>query len=297
VDLLIFVLAMLVVILTERSSLVRLGGYTLVFVAGLLKYYPLVLFALAAREQLSRAIVIILIGAVGYSAFVWVNMDLLLKSLETVYQPNFYGGYGGFGADFLATGFVDMAFHAIGVRLSLVAIKAALIAALTSISFAIALRPEMSSALKGLRIRELICLIAGSLLLCGCFFAGTSLPYREIFALLVLPGLIAASHIATSQRAADGWMATTGAVLLTMWFQPVESLLARYVGAYHVQLFNPDRGVLAAPKVSIAFWLLREAIWWAVATVLLAIIVRFLLTQLRIFTNFVTFGAPRATEP
>jgi hypothetical protein len=255
VDLVLFALTMLVINLMERSFLFRTMGYAVAEVAALLKYYPIVLIVLAAQERMSRAILIVLLGALAFAAYIWTNWALVREIIEVI--PLLSNGSIGFGADLLVQRVGDIAYQSAGIHLPFVIVKSTLIAAVVATAFAISLRPAMSNALKGLVVRELHCLIAGSLLLCFCFFATLNVGYREIFALLILPGLIASAEASTDRWAAIAWGAAADAVLLLMWTQPT------------VLNASPE-------SVAIGYVIIRETIWWIIVTLLLAAAICFL---------------------
>ena len=73
VDIIIFMFAMLAVTLTRRSAPLRMLGYAVALFAGMLKFYPITLLILAARERLG---VFVAIGLVSIGAIVlWFTFD------------------------------------------------------------------------------------------------------------------------------------------------------------------------------------------------------------------------------
>jgi len=100
----------------------------------------------------------------------------------------------GFGADLLTQVVITLAHRGLGAQLPFTAVKLLLIVAAILIAFFLVRRPATSRALKVLSPRELHCLVAGSLIICFCFFLGANVGYRAIFLLFVLPGLFAAAE-------------------------------------------------------------------------------------------------------
>lgn len=274
VDVLMFAAAVVVILSAERSFLVRLAGYAVAVAAGLLKFYPLVLVALVVRERRSRFLFIAFAVGLALIAFAWVYWHELGTILRHLPRPDIFNNHDGLGARRLAGGLTDMAYHTIGVEIPTAVATVVLFAGIVRIAFAVAFRPTFMDVLQGLRPREVNCLIGGSLLICGCFFAGNNIGYRAVYLLLVLPGLLAAGNIAIDRRATRLWNTTTAAVVVVLWILPVEQIVADHFGWFH-----SPAGVLATSSVSILFWLVREAIWWFIMTVLLAVIIRFVGTS------------------
>jgi hypothetical protein len=267
VDLLMFALSMLAVVLMDRTFPFRLAGYAVVEAGAFLKYYPLALIALATRERSRRAIVIVLTSVVAFAAYVWVDLGVFEKVIrlapvltsKTEFGLGAGSGDGryysdlGFGADLLAQVVVKLVDRTVGARLPPLAIKLPLIVAACLVAFVIARLPAMSNSLRSLSARELLCLIAGSLVICFCFFAGSNYGYRAIFTLFVLPGLVASTEISTERWTGFAWAVATDAVLFLTWAMPADL-----------------SGIHAALGVSAAYLIVREALWWTIATVLLA---------------------------
>jgi hypothetical protein len=268
-DLLMFALTMLAIVLLEGSLRVRLAGYIVVMLAGLLKYYPIALLVFVAGERPIRAIAITAGCVLTTIVLIWLEFDALSKAIHYSVAPASMGLYETdcFGAASLGQFFADIAHHRLGVEVSSYAITIGVTICAASGGFALARRSATLDALHALSTRESLCLVAGSLLFCFCFFASVNVLYKAIFALLFLPGLLAPTGAEAEKASPADWRAAAGAILLAIWFQPLESLLAFRLG-----WFDFDSGVLAAPTLTIFFWLLRQSLWWAGATVLLSII-------------------------
>jgi len=121
---------------------------------------------------------------------------------------------------------------------------------------------EFRRTLRALTVREELCLLVGSLLTCGCFFAGLSVGYREIDLLLVIPSLLALRRLAPPKL----WplrIASVLAVFLLWCAVPQQAVYFRYGGRPY------DGGRLP----TVVFWLGRELAWWLLIAILLATIV------------------------
>jgi hypothetical protein len=66
--------------------------------------------------------------------------------------------------------------------------------------------------------RELLCLVTGAILVCGCFLSGRNSGYREIYILMVVPGVLAAARNAPSAGLAWIFRVAGAAALFLMWF-------------------------------------------------------------------------------
>ena len=207
IDLIIFALATAAGVLWLGRLRRRVAAYAIIVIAGLLKFYPLVLMVLSLRE---RPRVFFWIN--GLAAAVLLAMGLyfhteLMKMVPNIPRP---GVTAGFGAnllpDFIALK-VDAAIHPGLAVLGLVklAVFAALFLAMAGWFFHMVRWRKFRIALAALPDPELIFLLIGAALIVGCFFAGSHIGYRGILLLFTLPGLLAmACMVGDMQRPASG---------------------------------------------------------------------------------------------
>jgi hypothetical protein len=131
----------------------------------------------------------------------------------------------------------------------------------------------LQRAVRSLSPHEALCLTAGAALMSADFFVRTSTGYRAVLLLFALPGLLAMGRVAASGRFTAFLRWTVAAALVVMWSLPVQRLIRDAFGRY----WTPE-GVIAHPLGTLlpgaGFWLLREALWWWLMTVLLAIALR-----------------------
>lgn len=78
-DLLMFAMAMVCVVLMDQSFVFRLVAYAAAEVGALLKYYPLALIALAARERVASAMTIVLFSVLVFAIYICSDFDLIKK--------------------------------------------------------------------------------------------------------------------------------------------------------------------------------------------------------------------------
>jgi hypothetical protein len=265
VDVLIFLLAMLAVALTRRSMPLRMLGYAVAVFAGMLKFYPITLLILAARERLG---VFIVIGLVSTGAIaLWFMLDgrEILRGMANIPTTQYFDEFV-FGARDLPYGLAQTLgwSRPAGAGLLVVLLVGTVAAAL-----ALAGRDATAARLCQLTDAEATYLLAGGVLLIGCFLAAQNILYRSIFLLFVLPGM-------TALVRADGWrrfdglcFGVTMSIVVLMWDDTARTLVN---GA--LQWF----GVSTGPNDSAHFdiWLVREVMWWGVVVVLAAFLFRLL---------------------
>jgi hypothetical protein len=118
---------------------------------------------------------------------------------------------------------------------------------------AIARRPAVTMALARLTESESTALLAGALVILGCFFTAQNIGYRVIFLLLTLPALTALWRM----HAGHLWTATMFTVLALLWSQGWRNVIALLIAGRHA---------------FIAGWLVREALWWWTIAMLIALV-------------------------
>ena len=248
-DLVLFVLAAGAATLVTRSRRWRLVGYALALLAGLLKYYPLTMMALAARERPARFVAVALASIAVAALFAWGCWSDLSRALRLIPTGSPFGNM--FGAVTVAQGLAERhlipAAAVTPTRLAMT-VAAAIAAAWWSS------RPGLRRAVRDLDAREHAFLLAGALLVLGCFLAAQNIGYRAVHLLLVLPPLIAL-------RAGGAGRAGPAAAVALMWGEAWRRGLLTL--GYAV-------GGGMEPRLFWATWLAREALWWWLATLLAA---------------------------
>jgi hypothetical protein len=268
VDLVIFLLAVAAALCMGRVLGRRMFGYALMLLAGLLKFYPLVLLAMLLRERLKALL------ALGVAAVAITTGSALLLLDELRRLTPVPGGapfHNLWGARNLTTGFPVLLrgmLDAAGLpdTLAQPRIVSAIVAAMLMAStLLVALRLARGGALRAglheIPDRAYQFLLIGGLLVTGCFFAGQSIGYRGVFLLLILPGMLALYHVPSRSRTV--YAVTIGAMLCVLWELTVRHVVADIFGGS----YYPVEGSAAVYVV----WLVQELAWWWLVTVLLAI--------------------------
>ncbi|MBV9736516.1 MAG: hypothetical protein JO209_11480 [Acidisphaera sp.] len=246
-DLLIFALAVAAGRLWLRAPALRAAGYAVVFGAGLLKFFPLVLFVVALRERLRDMLAIALAGCAGLVGFVLAYHAELRKLAPNIAGPNYFGDM--FGATILPHGAAIAASVLLGWAPAW--LPGALLALLCAASLGGAARLAGDAGFAGADARLLprtrLFLVMGALLVCGCFFAHASIRYRAVFLLFALPGLLALGRGMPAGPARCAVLGAAAAALFLMW----------------------------SMRFGLAGWLPQQVAWWWAVSVLAGVLLRF----------------------
>jgi len=292
IDLIIFALAALAAMLYGRGPTARLAAYAICIFGGLLKFYPFVLLALSLRETLARFVKIAMTASVAFVVFLVSYREPLLTVANRISTRSYFGDL--FGAKNLPFGMVELRYGAMdGYKLALaysiflVAVAACLVIALFFIRTFDAQRIRIDWTR-----HEARCLLIGSLLIVGCFFAGQSVGYRGIHLLLVLPGLMMLWRSTADRVLRHLLLFTIGAVLFVMWQEGI-----RHSFEYLLRLIGLRDRIPGTP--SQIFWVMRELIWWWVVSVLTGMVALFFIRSpsARIIVNNWASRQKSSTNP
>lgn len=256
-DLLVFAL----VVLAVRVSGAAPGGlavrYAALLLTGLLKLYPVTLLILAAREGLARLVVIVAASALVLGAYLAVEGADLLRVMRGSGIPSGSGNWFGtmIGAANLPHGLAAMAPRWLGAPGW---VQVGLFGGFLGLAALLLGWGRLAARLAPLPERESLLLLAGSVMLLACFFAGQSVAYRLIHLLLVLPALM------RLMRGGDRLaMLGCGLVLGVLWSFAVPLPLS-------VSAFN---------AAHLAIWLAQQLAWWGLNAVFLAVVLAQLWTS------------------
>ena len=265
VDVVVFLLAMLAVTLARRSMKLRMLGYAVALLAGMLKFYPITLLILAVRERLG---VFVAVGLVACGAIVlWFVLDSgeILRGMANIPTAPYFDEFV-FGARDLPYGLAQTFdwSRAVGALLLVV-----LVVAMVAIAAALAGHDDTTAGLRQLSEAEAAYLLVGCVLLVACFFAAQNILYRSIFFLFVLPGLTALVRTDRRRRPDGRYVGVIASIIVLMWNDTARTLVNAAL-----RLF----GVSARPNDIAHFyiWLVREVMWWAVVIVFAAFLFRLL---------------------
>lgn len=295
-DIVMFVMIFWGVLACGSRLPVRLAGYALITLAGLLKFYPMVALIMAIRERLVIFAAIALAAIAAFAALVFfyyeeaVGVLVRLSGIVAVFDPLNWGakqlprGLGFMVARIAATRFHQDAANAeaLGQWASDILLLLLIVQVLaTAIWFGRRCRLQYAVA-HNLSTPEADFLLAGATLICGCFFAGDNALYRATYLLLALPGLLTLAHQLSLQLARAAFRGTCVAIVFVLW----GPFFRRGVRAVVKALGEPvawvddiigHQGLDRA--TGLVVWFCNQLAWWWIATVLLSVLGALLLNS------------------
>jgi hypothetical protein len=175
-DVAIFLLVLVGCALGRARPPWRFGGYALYFFAGLLKFYPLALLTLIARERRRDALVLAAIAGSVLLLLVVCDRTEVAKALTNLPTPSYFtDSFAAINLPFGLTQILNgVPFRSL-LGILLLAVFVALAAARTRRMLLLLdhAPPDWSPF-------EAQCLVVGALVVIGCFFAGQNINYRGI---------------------------------------------------------------------------------------------------------------------
>jgi hypothetical protein len=267
-DLPIFLIILTGIILLQKTSRIRFSAYALLVVAAFLKYYPALLMLLAARERFRTAVYIALATICAAAIFLVPSLSETGQALTMAPAGFPYTDF--FGARNLALGFTLIATGPLPVtdieaaRIPLSLLGRSVMAVLLLFSGWIIWRwvKVDSERLQLLEPGQLNFLIAGSIVMAGCFFLSQNISYRAIFLLMTLPGLFAF----TRAEGAGRWpMALIYGALFLLWEEFFRGVIAESL-----------KEALSLGFIHFFYWIGRELVWWWVMARLASLVIAFL---------------------
>jgi hypothetical protein len=267
IDLLVFVIATAAGVLVLRPLRGRVAAYAMIVIAGLLKFYPLVLMVLTLRERprvflwvnAAAAAVVLATGVYFHAELVKMALNLHMYNSGTI------------GAHYLPDRIAGMVGTALPPGFSLrpveLAIFAALFLAMAGLFFRMVSWRNFRVALARLPEPEKMFLVIGAALIAGCFFILSSNGYRAIHLLFTLPGLLAMAHMAVDMRVRKVAVQAYVLVIALTWadFFNWEGLFRQTLASW----IGDD----ASTAVVRFLRLLSQIAWWQVATLFIAILI------------------------
>ena len=271
-DILLFILALATALSAEGGLGMRLIGYAVAVLSGLVKYYPFVTLVMVVEERIPVFLSVSIAVVMSLAIFGVAYHDEIVRTLPYIPRGTYIEGM--FGAKNVPLQLADVAQAAFGESAALGNVLAAaflafLIAGMVAICRRFTVDGQLSAAMTVLADRERSLLVLGSALICGCFFAGQNVWYRAIFLLLALPGLFAVARAAPARRGRNWAVGTSIATVFLMWEECFRFGIERALKAAGAS------GTHTA-EIHFLFWIFREAVWWWVVAILSAILVEFL---------------------
>ena len=273
-DLLVFLLALAIGFLSVRSQALRIAAYGLALAAALIKYYPLSLLVLLARERTAVLAAVLTATVVVLGAFVAGYAPEIARGIPMIPSGPYYTGF--FGARNLPFLIGDLAGD-LGLQSPvLTAVRTVVVATLLGVLLlAVAAicryllgTPAVFAARQGLNALDRNLLVIGSALIVGCFVAGQNIVYRGIFLLFVLPGLVGIARDIGAARGRRCLIGTAVVIVLLLW----QEFFRLSLYGYLMRLGLPREATLG---VYALFWFCRELGWWWTIAVMTWVLVDF----------------------
>jgi len=273
IDVWIYLLIVAGVWLFMRPRVGRNIAYGAFLLAGLLKYYPFVLFALALKERPARLLAICTICMTVLAVFIVIFWSELLEAV-----PNIPAGWP--SANF--EGLVNLPLAFVGLTwpegtmpghertLIILAIRLLLTALVIAWAATLAMRPGFAEAMARLPQADATWLVAGCVVMGGCYALAQNNGYRGIYLLIAISGLLAL------RRASDApELRATLASLITMIVPIMWMDALRYWASLILHAAPIGEGMRI--ELSFVVWLVGELLWLNLERLLIAVMLVFAL--------------------
>ena len=248
IDSVVFLLCTAVAVLWGGGAVARGVAYAVIFLAGLLKYYPLVLLGLAVRERFAALVAVAAASAAGLVGFWLYFGNAIRESLARVAHGSPF--HDRIAASNLPDGLAEFA-HWVKPGSEAMVTRAVALPLLAWAATA-AWRYARHFGRIDVTLIDTRLLLIGAGLMVGCFFAGQSIGYRGIFLLLTLPALARMPATPAMRRT----MHTAIVIILAiMWTECIRQALLAGAAALGLS-GNVTAGAF------LVFWFSRELMWW-----------------------------------
>jgi hypothetical protein len=269
-DVVLFMLVLATGTFAECRLPLRLLGYSLGLVAGLLKYYPIMALTVIFQERFSVFLLLVLV-IMGALAVFWSEYHSeIVRGLPNIptgpYNTDLFSAR---NLPFLLGETIGDAAASPPVgRIAAGGLYVIMVVACVSFCRKLLCFGELRAVLAALAGLERVLLVIGSAVIVGCFFTAQSIGYRGMFLLMVLPGQLAISRATVRQVRALG-LATSLLIVVLMWSECFR--VALYDALEYVELPS-----VIAVEIKMLFWFVRELCWWWLVSVMMAVLADFL---------------------
>lgn len=275
VDVLIFIFVLVAVIIWLWRWPARLLAYVTIFLAGILKFYPIVLLGLAVRERVRTFVTVTAIGGFLLVLLIYQFHTELTAMLPNIPQGGYFSDM--FGARNLPDG-LSLTFRSYRGPGSTVIAQGAWITVLTWTVMIILSALQILAVVRWREFRrdfltlatadQTLC-VCGAAIICGCFFVGQSLAYRQIFLLFSFPALLSLWRQSSDRRIRHFSAQLCGLLLFLLWQGEMTWNVAL---SAELQFWTSPKEALL---IHAASWFVREVVWWRVTSVFVGILVCF----------------------
>jgi hypothetical protein len=261
IDVWIYLLVFCGGLLFSGRFLWRCVSYLLFLLAGLLKYYPMILFLMALRERPRRFWAIAFSSLAGLILFVLLFRQELRESMPNVPSGSPFGDMVGVvNLPLMVAQLPWPTPEASAIARVLCAV--CLAGGVLISAYRLAARPVFAASLARLPEAESVWLVIGCLVMGGCYFLIQSVGYRGVWLLPVLSGLLALRRASDDSALRQELGRVTIIVVAIMWMEGIRL----WATALALGLTGSE-----APGVELAACLVREVLWLYLARVMAAV--------------------------
>ncbi len=250
---------------------VRIGGYALLLLMGLLKFYPLAGLLAVLRERLFVCLGLALAASATFAGFLLAYRGELARMAPNIPRSGYYSEM--IGAVQLPGGLGEALSPLIGPTLGpgaagvvanspvlMLAAGALLVAFAGAVALWLVVPAAHRRTIAAIPPRQSALLLIGGVMIVACFFAGQSVGYRGVLLLLVLPALLVLDrpNVPPALRRVGHY--TILAILIVMFRVMVISALA---GLGTTPVFWALVAIL---------WIAGQLLWWWIVAVLIGLL-------------------------
>ena len=270
VDVILFIMLVVAGVLSTGPLASRILSYALILLAGLLKFYPLIVFLTALRERPRTFFAIAAAAGLIVVGFFYRFRTEIAATLNNA--P--YGGHASelFGSVNLPVGgprYALLLFPGLEQFAWFTTLPVAIMAVLLIVTAVQVIRlardGKLAAAFAKMPERDAMFLVIGAALIAGCFFAGQSINYRGVHLIFVVAGLVALRRAADARATRATLTRALMIVVFLMWEGLFRQALPQEAAG----------GGLAGLAPFGIFWLIREVLWWRLAALLLGVLAIF----------------------
>jgi hypothetical protein len=256
-DIFIFLLMVCAGAFFAGSRSQRLAAYLMFLFGGLLKFYPLALLLLVARETWRRACVVAGLSAVAVLGLWWVHDREIMLALANQPHPSYYEL--SISAVNLPWGLVLLLPETTLVSDDLFALMIFLVASVCSgiLGFTTFRLVRRHGHALDAGTRETAHLLIGAIMLTGCFFAVRNISYRGVFLVLLIPGLLGFRRDTDAPEMRRLLGVALAVVLGLLWERRLNLAVSHAFGAS-----LSSGGTSLGWAACAVFWVSRELLWW-----------------------------------
>lgn len=286
VDVMIFIMLVGAAAMWGGRLLHRIATYSIIFMAGSLKFYPFILLTLAVRERARISLATFAVSGIFLLALAGVFFRELVEMWPNIPRGGYFTGTM-FGAKNLPNGILFVL--GLGPRSPLVALMwIVLLSGFAVQVFNLVRWDGLRRELNGEDHFARNLFLFGAAIISGCFFAGQSEGYRGIFLLLLLPWLFMVWRQASDSSVRRFGRQVALVVLFLLWQGALtwNEIFLRTLRVW----FGSNVG----STMWIGLWVAREIAWWFVVATVVGIFLSFVAdSRTFLWLNFVQTSPSR----